>query len=1100
MLQQARIQAIANGTLDQFNKDLEEYINLSGKETTGGGGTPDKTPMEQAVEQLQDQRKEILNTNNAYSKLRQAGVSAGKAFKIAQDPILAAALAAEKVGTKKWKELVALINKVNTSTVAAELRSLTNDNTAEAAATKNIEKVEKYLTKLGYSADQIDRVVSQIGDNPDILQKFVNDMKDGKINAQSIRDYLASIKNIKVELTIEDMEAQVDKAFSDIQAGFAAQREVINLDFETGTNISGKNKINPLTGLPYNTTEINKQIKAAQQYISERQYAIDDYEYQLSGIEEKEASINESYDKRIEALDKVQSLNEKISQGQQDQLSVANALASGDIAAAAEAAQQMQANQAAKALEDQKAAIEAARAAELAGVRSANGLSRIEIEEKIKNLKTEIAKKEEEILEPQSRALELAEDYRDAANDSVDYLGKNETEWKKIEAGVRLAKVEAEGYKKAISDALALIPQLNSGYASAGATNAVDKSKLDSINQKIANAERYKSNMQAQGRWAEFAGATTKLDQYYAERKKILGLASGGSVAGPGTATSDSIPALLSDGEFVVRASSVDRIGTGVLDYINEKGQMPGFAAGGSVNKPKPKPGDAGYYKPRNSSEAIGMGMQIVMDNITRGLFGQAGANSKYGVKNTAGDIIDSAATTALNALPIPAVKALSKLPKAGAAVDKAVASAYIKNTLANPRIAVGMTASGVEGAIKDKALKSLFQVEESGAFITRKTGYDTVRREIERDILGIPLNATSAQRPTYGTVASAFGTKIPYSLTQKMPGLTGDALRLFDPRFNKVTRQYMYSMASNASDVAPMALATTGKGAKGTFTLGDSFRNEIGSSLFNLGNKQDAKTAAQLILKDFKSPVSELRNISPNSLPYVEAQLAPGSNPFNLIKKFGVPVRENNKEYSYYLTRDTAQKEAIKLSNLLKQNDLSKVKTGTFRDVQPAWQHQLAQANLKLRNSPVGRVIRDAPYNLSQMLNNFKKPKNYQGNDGTYIRKPVDFGDNELAMGGLVKPKYFNSGGMVKKYAMGGDVVPSMLTPGEFVMSKYAVKNYGVDTMKAMNSGTLNEGSVYNYSVNVSVQSNSNPDQIARAVMTQIRQIDSQRIRSSNF
>jgi hypothetical protein len=103
-------------------------------------------------------------------------------------------------------------------------------------------------------------------------------------------------------------------------------------------------------------------------------------------------------------------------------------------------------------------------------------------------------------------------------------------------------------------------------------------------------------------------------------------------------------------------------------------------------------------------------------------------------------------------------------------------------------------------------------------------------------------------------------------------------------------------------------------------------------------------------------------------------------------------------------------------------------------------------------------------------------------------------------AMGGLVKPKYFNYGGMVKKYAKGGDVVPSMLTPGEFVMSKYAVQNYGVDKMKAINSGTLKGDSVYNYEVNVSVQTDSNPDQIARAVLGQIKQIDAQRIRGNRF
>jgi TP901 family phage tail tape measure protein len=95
-------------------------------------------------------------------------------------------------------------------------------------------------------------------------------------------------------------------------------------------------------------------------------------------------------------------------------------------------------------------------------------------------------------------------------------------------------------------------------------------------------------------------------------------------------------------------------------------------------------------------------------------------------------------------------------------------------------------------------------------------------------------------------------------------------------------------------------------------------------------------------------------------------------------------------------------------------------------------------------------------------------------------------------AKGGMI-PSYFANGDL----ARGTDTVPAMLTPGEFIMSKYAVDTYGVDTMKAMNSGELSGGSVYNsYAVNVNVRSDANPDQIARAVMGQIRQVNSQQLR----
>jgi hypothetical protein len=97
------------------------------------------------------------------------------------------------------------------------------------------------------------------------------------------------------------------------------------------------------------------------------------------------------------------------------------------------------------------------------------------------------------------------------------------------------------------------------------------------------------------------------------------------------------------------------------------------------------------------------------------------------------------------------------------------------------------------------------------------------------------------------------------------------------------------------------------------------------------------------------------------------------------------------------------------------------------------------------------------------------------------------------LSSGGMVKPKYFSIGGA----ARGTDIVPAMLTPGEFVMSKYAVNSYGVDKMKAMNSGSYEGEKVYNYNLSVNVKSDADPDDIARVVMTQIRQIDSQRIRT---
>jgi phosphoribosylcarboxyaminoimidazole (NCAIR) mutase len=95
------------------------------------------------------------------------------------------------------------------------------------------------------------------------------------------------------------------------------------------------------------------------------------------------------------------------------------------------------------------------------------------------------------------------------------------------------------------------------------------------------------------------------------------------------------------------------------------------------------------------------------------------------------------------------------------------------------------------------------------------------------------------------------------------------------------------------------------------------------------------------------------------------------------------------------------------------------------------------------------------------------------------------------LSSGGIV-PKYFTVGG----YAKGTDTIPAMLTPGEFVMSKYAVDQHGVGTLSAMNDGKEVGNSVYTYNLSVNVKSDANPNEIAQVVMTQIKQIDAQKIR----
>lgn len=65
--------------------------------------------------------------------------------------------------------------------------------------------------------------------------------------------------------------------------------------------------------------------------------------------------------------------------------------------------------------------------------------------------------------------------------------------------------------------------------------------------------------------------------------EQIDGHAAGGLIRGPGTGTSDSILARLSNGEFVMRADAVRHYGTALLQRLNSR-QLPRFADGGPVS------------------------------------------------------------------------------------------------------------------------------------------------------------------------------------------------------------------------------------------------------------------------------------------------------------------------------------------------------------------------------------------------------------------------------------------------------------------------------------------------------------------------------------
>lgn len=144
--------------------------------------------------------------------------------------------------------------------------------------------------------------------------------------------------------------------------------------------------------------------------------------------------------------------------------------------------------------------------------------------------------------------------------------------------GAKQSKADVDGHNKAAGQT----PKSKSTRVSApGARQS--KGEIDAHNKSAGNVPKSaRTSVTA-------PGATTATGQLNAARSAALAAegtytitlrtvkvsatatasAAGGYIRGPGTSTSDSIPAWLSDGEYVVRASAVDKYGTGMLDRIN---------------------------------------------------------------------------------------------------------------------------------------------------------------------------------------------------------------------------------------------------------------------------------------------------------------------------------------------------------------------------------------------------------------------------------------------------------------------------------------------------------------------------------------------------
>jgi hypothetical protein len=134
-------------------------------------------------------------------------------------------------------------------------------------------------------------------------------------------------------------------------------------------------------------TLIDRRINSKQQEINKEQDLNEVRQHALDKISEQEEKINEEYNKRVEALDKVDNANQRNANRQKSRISLATALTSGDIGAAAQAAAEITSQEALYKIEDARKALEVQRENAIKAIKiTVNGvlMTRKEIEDAIK--------------------------------------------------------------------------------------------------------------------------------------------------------------------------------------------------------------------------------------------------------------------------------------------------------------------------------------------------------------------------------------------------------------------------------------------------------------------------------------------------------------------------------------------------------------------------------------------------------------------------------------------------------------------------------------------------------------------------------------------
>jgi hypothetical protein len=338
------------------------------------------------------------------------------------------------------------------------------------------------------------------------------------------------------------------------------------------------------------------------------------YSAGLEVIGGKEKKINDAYEKRFKALDEVSKVQDKINASQQTELDLADALSKGDIAAAARIALKAKQEQSKQALADARTNLENQKAEELSNIQVIiNGqlMTRAEIEAQIAGNAEKIAAFK--LLEEQRQA-NIARSALAAAQASATSLANgralanlpgsngsgngnnnnsnnnnndNDAGAKPTrDAGVGKTWTLVNNKWAATTVAQPTYQQYIGGgtYVQAVDSNVVWDTDTDTWVKPPTTRGTFYGQVNGLWTWNGSSWVDSKKfvprsgmavpgsgnqNVYLASGGLIPKYFASGGVSNPFSRGTDTIPAMLSPGEFVIQRSAVDKIGAETLNAIN---------------------------------------------------------------------------------------------------------------------------------------------------------------------------------------------------------------------------------------------------------------------------------------------------------------------------------------------------------------------------------------------------------------------------------------------------------------------------------------------------------------------------------------------------